>query len=78
MTHNRRNPGWSSGRPAKILVSAPTEFERLAERLGLTEESYESSDSLRRWCEHNRDRCYVPEWFWDKLIPVRGGLDGRT
>ena len=63
MTRNRGNPGWSSGRPAKVHASAPTEFEMQARRLGLTEESYESSDPLRRWCEHNRDRCYVPEWL---------------
>lgn len=41
----------------------PTEFELQVQRLGLTEEDYASSDDLRRWVEHNRDRCYVPEWL---------------
>src|ERR1700722_18587457 len=63
MTRNRGNPGWSSGRPAKVHASAPTEFEMQAQRLGLNEENYESSDHLRRWCEDNRHRFYVPEWL---------------
>jgi hypothetical protein len=32
---------------------------------------YASSHELRRWCERNRNRCYIPEWLldaWD--IPV--------
>jgi hypothetical protein len=57
------NPGWSSGRPAAIPASAPTEFERQVLRLGLREEDYASSGQLRHWCDQNRDRCYVPEWL---------------
>jgi hypothetical protein len=63
MTPKRGNPAWSSGRPAKIPASVPTEFELQVQRLGLTEEGYASSDHLRRWCEFNRHRCYVPEWL---------------
>ncbi len=63
MTRNRGNPGWSSGRTATVRASAPTEFELQAQRLGLTEDNYESSDPLRRWCQDNRHRCYVPEWL---------------
>jgi hypothetical protein len=48
----------SSGRPVKVRASAPTEFEMQVQRLGLTEENYESSDHLRRWCEDNRHRFY--------------------
>lgn len=47
----------------KIPGPAPTEFELQAHRLGLTEDDYVSSAQLRRWCEDNRDRCYVPEWL---------------
>jgi hypothetical protein len=47
----------------EVRAPAPTEFEMQAQRLGLTEESYKSSAHLRRWCEHNQDRCYVPEWL---------------
>jgi hypothetical protein len=32
-------------------------------RLGLTKPEYFASDELRRWCEHNRNRVYVPEWL---------------
>jgi hypothetical protein len=46
-----------------VPAASPTEFELQARRLGLTEEGYVSSDQLRRWCEHNRDRCYIPEWL---------------
>jgi|HubBroStandDraft_4_1064222.scaffolds.fasta_scaffold26001_4 hypothetical protein len=63
MTRKRGNPDWSSGRPVKLRASAPTEFEMQVQRLGLTEENYESSDHLRRWCEDNRHRFYVPEWL---------------
>ena len=38
---------WSSGKPAKVLPAAPTEFERQAKLLGLTEQSYETSQPLR-------------------------------
>jgi hypothetical protein len=34
--------------------------------LGLTPETYASSRELRRWCEENCDRCYVPEWLLKK------------
>jgi hypothetical protein len=33
------------------------------ERLGLTKAEYVSSAALKRWCEHNRNRFYVPEWL---------------
>lgn len=58
MTRKRGNPDWSSGRPVKVRASAPTEFEMQVQRLGLTEENYESSDHLRRWCE-----CGVSVWL---------------
>ena len=32
-------------------------------RLGLTKPEYIAWDELRRWCEHNRNRVYVPEWL---------------
>jgi len=63
MIRKRGNPDWSSGKSPKVRATAPTEFEMQAQRLGLTEESYESSDHLRRWREDNRHRCYVPEWL---------------
>jgi len=71
MTRKPGNPNWSSGRSAQVPAPAPTAFELQAQRLGLTEEGYESSHHLRRWCEYNRDRCYVPEWLLKKWgMPV--------
>lgn len=49
----------------------PTEFEGQIEKLGLTHETCAGSQTLRQWCERNKDRCYVPEWLlkvWS--IPV--------
>ena len=48
--------------PAHLPVLL-TEFEVQVERLGLSEAEYVASAKLRRWCEHNRNQCYVPEWL---------------
>ena len=72
MTRPRKlNSGWSSGKPPKVPAATPTEFELQAMHLGLTEQNYAMSQSLRNWCERNRDRCYVPEWLlkqWGMLV----------
>jgi len=34
--------------------------------LQLTPEMYATSIELRTWCEHNRNRCYVPEWLLEE------------
>ena len=39
----------------------PTEFEMQVRQLGLTPQTYVQSAELRRWCERNCHRCYVPE-----------------
>ncbi len=57
------NPNW--GKPAlptsyQFLV---TEFEQQMERLNLNEYNCAGSDELRRWCERNKNRCYIPEWL---------------
>jgi hypothetical protein len=38
----------------------------LVKRLGLTKLEYVSSTELKRWCEHNRNRVYVPEWLLEE------------
>ena len=64
MANRRGNPNWfSSLQPIPILV---TEFELQVEKLGLTREEYITSSELQRWCYHNRNRCYVPEWLLDE------------
>jgi hypothetical protein len=57
----RGNPNW--GKPPQHLPVLPTEFEVQVERLQLTRAEYLTSNELRRWCERNRNRCYVPEWL---------------
>jgi len=50
-----------------------TEFELAARHLHLTPDKYASSIQLRRWCERNKNRCYIPEWLlkqWDILVEV--------
>jgi hypothetical protein len=32
-------------------------------RLGLRKSEYATSVTLRRWCDQNRNRVYVPEWL---------------
>ena len=44
----------------------PTGFEEQLKKLGLNEQTCVDSTVLRRWCEHNKDRCYVPEWLLKK------------
>ena len=51
--------GVSRSRPFPV----PTQFEMQVERLGLSKAQYVASPQLKRWCEHNRNRCYVPEWL---------------
>lgn len=31
--------------------------------LGLTAPTYVESQELRRWCQANRNKCYIPEWL---------------
>ena len=57
----RGNPNW--GKPLARLPVLLTEFEVQVERLGLGKAQYVASAPLRRWCEHNRNRRYVPEWL---------------
>jgi hypothetical protein len=57
----RGNPNW--GQPPQSLRALPTEFEILVKRLGLAKLEYVSSPDLKRWCEHNRNRVYIPEWL---------------
>ena len=57
----RGNPNW--GKPLPHLPALPTEFEIEARRLGLSKSEYVESAALKRWCDRNRNRVYVPEWL---------------
>ena len=64
MARRKGNPRWSSGYYSpKVRSAIATDFETQAAQLGLTPENYASSVQLRRWCEQNRNRCYIPEWL---------------
>jgi hypothetical protein len=57
----RGNPNWG-----KLIQHAPyvaTAFEEQVKRLGLSEQTCETSEKLRQWCERNKDRSYIPEWL---------------
>jgi len=60
MRRKHGNTGWSRGK-AVPMSSGPSEFELYVRKLGLAEQNYATSVQLRRWCEQNRNRCYIPE-----------------
>ena len=70
----RGNPEWG-----KLLQPIPvirTEFETEVARLGLTRSEYSASLALKRWCAHNRNRVYVPEWLlteWEMHVEIGYG-----
>ena len=51
----------ASGRytpPVRHLAAA---FEDRVRKLGLSEQMWVNSAELRRWCERNKNHCYIPE-----------------
>ncbi len=64
LTHAAIQAGRAGDLPNYASVCQPssrTEFENEVRRLGLDEHNYVGSDQLRQWCEHDRNRVYVPE-----------------
>lgn len=57
----RGNPNW--GKPLAPVSARLTEFEIEVGRLGLANSEYIESRELKRWCDRNRNRVYVPEWL---------------
>jgi hypothetical protein len=55
----RGNPNW--GKPMEAAPALPTAFEEQVKKLGLSEQTCETSEELRQWCKSNKDRCYIPE-----------------
>ena len=73
MPRRRGNPNWGKSVPSSGLAVL-TRFEREMRRLGLNKETCTGSSELRRWCERNRDQCYVPEWLleaWGILVNAK-------
>ena len=62
----------------RLSPKSATEFEVVVKRLRLTPEKYATSHELRRWCEHNRNKCYIPEWLlkeWHIAVVIGYGDD---
>ena len=57
------NPNWASGGAARERPRAATEFEKRMRELHLSPDNCAASKELRRWCEDNKNRCYIPEWL---------------
>ena len=75
-TRRRGNPNW--GRPVPPIRFLATEFELTVKRLHLTPEMYAASSELKRWCQQNRNRCYIPEVLlqtWDIAVEFCYGDD---
>lgn len=71
MAHKRENANLASGIVVHVRSTMRTEFEKRMRELRLTNETCAGSHELRRWCEDNRNRCYVPEWLlkaWGILV----------
>ena len=60
----RGNPNW--GKPPQLVPHIATEFELQVRKLGLTKKTFAVSATLRAWCEHNKNRCYIPEWLLEE------------
>ena len=60
----RGNPDW--GKIPRPIPALLTEFEMQVERLGLSKAHYATSPELKRWCDRNRSRVYVPEWLLEE------------
>ena len=62
MAKRNIQPNWASGRFGGIRPpTATTQFEKQVRKLGLTLEDCPRSEKMRRWCQENSHRCYIPE-----------------
>jgi hypothetical protein len=57
----RGNRNW--GKPLEPIPALLTEFELKVASLRLRRSDYVASAELKRWCDRNRNRVYVPEWL---------------
>jgi hypothetical protein len=54
-----------------------TAFEVEVQKLGLDDQTCATSEALQRWCEFNKNRCYIPEWLLKQWgISVDAELNG--
>jgi len=59
--NKRGNPDW--GKPLLPIPALVTEFEMEIARRRLKSQDHVASVALQRWCDRNRNRRYVPQWF---------------
>jgi hypothetical protein len=80
MARRRGNPNWTSGLLTQIPRLA-TAFEEQVQKLGLNDQTCATSEVLERWCERNRNRCYIPEWLlkqWGLSVDADGRSTGGS
>lgn len=76
INRRRGNPKWCQLASLHVPV-LPTEFEVQVKSFRLGNEQYVSSTALKLWCQHNRNRVYVPEWLlkeWGMQFSIIGLL----
>jgi hypothetical protein len=62
-------------------MTLATAFEQQVRKLGLNERNCVASKELRKWCERNKDRCYIPEWLlreWKLQVDPHVGINNRA
>src|SRR5260370_2576708 len=64
---NHRHGNWASGVPPAVPPALPSAFETRVRELSLNTATYVECRELRRWCEANRNKCYIPEWLFKAL-----------
>jgi hypothetical protein len=75
----RGNPIWGSGRSLQAPPAVATAFEEQIQKLGLNEQICATSETLKQWCERNKDRCYIPESLLKRWgISVDPNLSGPS
>ena len=77
MLRKHGNPNW--GRSGPFPPAITTAFEMKVKQLRLRPGQYISSPRLRKWCEENKNQCYIPEWLlnaWN--ISINSDVSGAA
>src|SRR5579864_4730983 len=73
MARRHGNPKWASGQFNPTTLHMATAFEEQVRKLGLNTQTCAASEELRRWCERNKNHCYIPERLLERWgIVVEG------
>jgi hypothetical protein len=77
MLRKHRNPNW--GHSGRFPPAMATAFEMEVKQLRLRPDQYVASPRLRKWCEENKNQCYIPEWLlnvWN--ISINSDVSGAA